>query len=200
MKSRIILTLAATLTAAPLCAQDKAATPQAAMPGMQDPKGMMEAYSAAQAAARRPGDEKLSCEELEAELGEAANDPTVKANVANAGAAAERDMAAIAEANKAYDAQLAGSVAAGAAASAAPGGQWVALSKAEAEAEKSKAASAGRAQQYSMLAQGAMEMMPQILRGERILELAAAKNCKFASSLKAGDSAGTEVPANEPKP
>jgi hypothetical protein len=109
-------------------------------------------------------------------------------------------MTAIAEANKAYDAQLAPSVAAGAAASAAPGGQWVALSKAAAEAEKSKAASAGRAQQYATLAQGAMEMMPQVLRGERILELAAARNCEFASSLNAGDSAGTEVSAKEPKP
>ena len=200
MKSRIIVTVAATLTAAPLYAQDKAPKPQAGMPGMQDSKAMMEAYTAAQAAARRPGDEKLSCEELQAELGESTDDPTVKANVASAGAVAERDMAAIAEANKAYDAQLPASVAAGAAASTAPGGQWAALSRAAAEAEKSKAASAGRAQQYATLAQGAMEMMPQILRGERILELAAAKKCEFASSLNTEGSAGTEVPAKKPKP
>jgi hypothetical protein len=200
MRSGIILTLAAALTATPLYAQDKAPTPPAAVPGMQDPQALMEAYAAAQAAAIRPGDEKLSCEELQTELGETMNDPVVQENIASAGAAAERDMAAIAEAQQAYDAQLAGSVAAGAAASAAPGGQWAALSKAAADAERSKAASAGRAQQHAMQARGAMEMMPQLMRGERLLELGAAKNCEFASSLGGGDSAGADASVKDPNP
>lgn len=180
MKASILLTLAAMLSSAPLHAQDPA--PTAVMPGIQDPQAMMAAFEEAEAAARRPGDEKLTCEELEAELGVTVNDPTVQASVAAGGAAAERDMAALAEAKKAYDAQLPASVAAGAAASAAPGGQYAAMGKAVAEAESKKGIAAERLQERASLAAGAMEMMPQIMRGQRIIELGTAKGCEFAKA------------------
>jgi len=166
------------LSSAPVHAQD--AAPTAVMPGPQDPKAMMAAYEEAQAAARRPGDEKLSCEELQTELGTTVNDPTVQANVAAGGAAAERDMAALAEAKKAYDAQLPASVAAGVAASAAPGGQYAATARAVAEAESKKGIAAERLQERASLAAGAMQMMPQLMRGQRIIELGTAKGCEFA--------------------
>lgn len=148
--------------------------------GMQDPQALMHAVEAAQAEASRPGDEKLSCEELEAELAAVVNDPAVQANIAAGGASAERDMAALAEAKKAYDAQLPASVAAGVAASAAPGGQYAAMGKAVAEAESKKAIAAQRLQERASLAAGAVEMMPQLLRGQRIIELGTAKGCEFA--------------------
>ena len=148
--------------------------------GIQDPQAMMAAVQSAQAEASRPGDEKLTCEELEAELGAMVNDPMVQANIAIGGAAAERDMAALAEAKKAYDAQLPASVAAGVAASAAPGGQYAALGKAVAEAESKKGIAAERLQERASLAAGAMDMMPQLMRGQRIIELGTARGCEFA--------------------
>lgn len=159
-----------------------AQTPTApALPGgTQEPQAMMAAMQAAQAEASRPGDEKLTCEELEAELGATVNDPKVQANIAAGGAAAERDMAALAEAKRAYDAQLPASVAAGVATSAAPGGQYAAMGKAVAEAESKKGIAAERLKERASLAAGAMEMMPQLMRGQRIIELGTARGCEFA--------------------
>lgn len=149
---------------------------------MKDPQALMAAVQAAQAEASRPGDEKLTCEELEAELTATVTDPTLQANIAAGGASAERDMAALAEAKKAYDAQLPAAVAGGVAASAAPGGQYAAMGKAVAEAESKKGIAAQRLQGRASLAAGAMEMMPQLLRGQRIIELGTAKGCEFAEA------------------
>lgn len=184
MGTKLFFLLAAVIVSAPLNAQmvPPSGMPTAA-PGGQDPREMWPAYEAAQAAASRPGDEKLGCEELQAQLAQATNDSTIQANVEAAGAAAERDMAAIAAAKRAYDAQLAGSVAGSAAASAAPGGQWAAFGAAAAQAEASKATGAGRMQQRAAQAGRAMQMMPQLLRGQRLLELAAAKDCEWAASI-----------------
>ena len=184
MRLTHVLAVACALAVAPLHAQDSpSATAPTAMPGMQDPQAMLAAYEAAQAAAVRPGDEKLSCEELETEMGATLKDPVVQENVAAAGEAAERDMASIAKAKEAYDAQLPASVAAGAATSVSPGGQWAATAKAAGQAESKKGVAAERLQQRATLAQGVMEMMPQLARGERIAKLGAAKGCKWAAML-----------------
>jgi hypothetical protein len=184
MTSKLLIAIVGVIASAPLLAQN-AAPPKLppGMPGMQDPQAMMAAYEAAQAAASQPGDEELSCDELQAQFTEVSNDPALKAKIETAGAAAQSKMAAMQKAQAA----AAGSTAASAAASMAPGGQWAALGAAAAQAEASKAAATGHMQQNAALAQDATEMMPKLMRGQRLAELATAKQCEWiAGALPAG--------------
>lgn len=192
MRSRLLFWFSITVTfaSAPLVAQDTAPPAKpTAVPGMQDPQEMMRAYEAAQAAANRPGDKKLSCQELQAQFTEVVNDPTIKANVEAGGAAAQRDMAAMQAANGATGATTGAS----AAASMLPGGEWAAYEAAVAQAEAAKARGAGRLQAHAARAQGATEMMPKLMRGQRLIELGAAKNCEWAASLNANTPAAGSV-------
>lgn len=185
MRSKFILAVAAAIVSSPLHGQSTTlpARPTAA-PGTQDPQGLMVAYQAAQAAAHRPGDEKLNCEALQAQFTEVMNDPTIKAKVETAGAAAQRDMAAMEAAKEAQQAQIAAGTAATAAASMLPGGQWAALGTAVAQAEAAKAGVAGRMQAHAALAQSTFETMPKVMRGQRLIELAAAKKCDWVEGVQ----------------
>lgn len=177
MSARIALFVAVAVIGCPLHAQQPA--PPALPPGMQDPQAMMAAYAAAQAAANRPGDEKLGCDELQAQFTEAINDPKIKAHFEVAGAAAQQQMAAM----EAAKGQVAAGTAASAAANLAPGGQWAALGAAVSQAELAKANAAGNLAQHVGLAQGAMELMPLVMRGQRLVELGAARNCEWAAGV-----------------
>lgn len=176
MFSRSAAILACAFASAPLHAQSVASP---SMPGMQDPQAMMAAYQAAQAAANQPGDDKLGCDELQAQLAETMNDPAIQENVAAAGAAAQDQLDAAQNAQSA----AAASTAATAAGSVLPGGQWLALGTAMSQAEASKAAAAGKMQQNVALAQGAMEMMPKMMRGQRLVELATARKCEWIADM-----------------
>jgi hypothetical protein len=180
MSTRVVSFVAIVLAAAPLRAQQPVPpTLPTAMPGMQDPQAMMAAYAAAQAAANRPGDEKLGCDELQAQFTAAMNDPKIKAHVEAAGAAAQHNMAAM----EAAQGQVAAGTAASAAAHLAPGGQWAALGAAVSQAELAKANAAGNMAQHMALAKGATELMPLIMRGQRLIELGAARQCEWASGV-----------------
>lgn len=167
----------AVLLSAPCAAQT---VPPQAIPGVpaQQLRQLAE-LQAAQAAARRPGDDKLGCDELQVQLTEVVNDPALKAKIESAGAAAQRQMEAVEKAQ----AVAAGSTAVAAAASIAPGGQWAALGAAMAQAEAAKAGAAGKMQQNMALAQSATEMMPKLMRGQRLIELAKAKQCEWAAGV-----------------
>lgn len=184
MHSKFIFAIMSAVASAPLYAQQTPmATTPTAVPGMQDPEGMMAAYQAAQAASSQPGDLNLSCDELQAKFTEVINDPAINATIEAASAAAQSQTAAMQKSQ----APVAASTAASAAASMAPGGQWAALGTAMAQAEAAKAGAGGRMQQNLALAQGAMDMMPKLMRGQRLVELAAAKQCGWAAgALPAG--------------
>ena len=64
--------------------------PQAVPGAPQEYQAMLAGLEAAQAAARRPGDENLSCEALQAQIGEAMRDPAITAHFAAPGAAAQQ--------------------------------------------------------------------------------------------------------------
>ena len=76
------------LASAPLSAQ---LVPPQGVPGVSpEYQRMLTELAATQASARRPGDESLSCEAIEAELAAITADPAFRAYMANAGAAAQR--------------------------------------------------------------------------------------------------------------
>jgi hypothetical protein len=62
----------------------------------QELQAMLAGLEAAQAAARRPGDENLSCETLQAQIGETMKDPAITAHFAAAATAQAQAMQGIA--------------------------------------------------------------------------------------------------------
>jgi hypothetical protein len=182
--------LAALLTGSALQAQT-AKTP--ALPaGMQDPQAMMKAMEDAQKAAKQPGDEKLTCSELEEKVLAASQDPAFQAHVKAMGASSEAQLAA----SKVTQTEKAAKTAATIAAATMPGagmGQLFA-SKAEHQALIAQ----GRARQQSMLsqAQEAMQHMPMLMRAQRLLELGVAKRCEWAEGTPDGTDAA--VPTAKP--
>lgn len=182
--------LAALLTSNALQAQT--AQMPALPAGMQDPQAMMKAMEGAQAAAKRPGDEKLTCSQLEEQVLAASQDPAFQAHVQAMGASSEAQMAA----SQVTQTEKVARTAATIAAATLPGanmGQLLA-SKAEHQALIAQ----GRARQQSMLsqAQEAMRHMPMLMRAQRLLELGVAKRCEWAE----GTADGTDAPVSTAKP
>lgn len=130
---------------------------------------------AAQAAAVRPGDESLDCEGLATELVATAKDTAVQSYVAKSGAAAQKKLDAMNA--------LAGSAAAPSAislfGSVVPGGGWAGHAAAVGQAEAQKVQAARNIQQRMQEAQEMMGIMPQLMRGQRVIELAQARDCAW---------------------
>ena len=140
-------------------------------------------FEAAQAAAIRPGHESLSCEGLAAELVAAAKDTAVQAYIAKSGAAAQKQLDAMNAA--------AGTAAAGSAlslfGSVVPGGAWAGHAAAVAQAEAQKPQAARTIQERMQQAQEMMGIMPQLMRGQRVIELAQARDCEWLHEALSGE-------------
>lgn len=144
---------------------------------------MMAQMEAAQAEARaqavHPGDEALSCEQLQAEMTATMQDPAVQAQFAALGASAEGQMEAADEARGEMMAMMGGSVVLGLASSFVPGLGYVQMAQQRAMAPAMQARSDQNMAQITEQAQGMATVMPQLMRGERVHELAQAKQCAF---------------------
>jgi hypothetical protein len=165
------------------------------VPGMANPQAMLAQLESAQAAARQPGDEKLSCDELQTQMAAAANDPAVAAHVAQAGAAAQQDVAALQAGQARLAAPLGGAIA-GAAGALIPGGDMAAIAAQAAQAQAMQAQAAQRMQSHTLLAQQSAAMMPQLMRGQRLVELAVVKQCAWATGAGAAP-IGVPLPKND---
>ena len=136
---------------------------------------LQERLAAAEAAAVRPGDEALGCDGLATELVAVAKDPAVQAYVAKAGADAQKKYAAMEAAAAGMAAQTAFSLFG----SIVPGGGWAGHSAAVAQAEAQKLQAARNIQQSMQQAQEMMSIMPQMMRGNRVIQLAQARDCAW---------------------
>lgn len=130
---------------------------------------------AAQAGAIRPGDESLSCEALESELVATVKQPALQSYVAKSGAAAQEQLAAMNAASAGIATQSALTLFS----SVVPGGAWAGLGAAAAQAQAQQAQAATNIQQRMQEAQEVMGIMPYIMRGQRVIELAQARNCAW---------------------
>lgn len=147
----------------------------------QDHESMRKAMQAAQASASKPGDENLDCEQLQKEFAATTTDPALHAQVGQAGAQAQEDLEAMKQARAGVAAQTA-TTAAGA---LVPGADMAAMAAAVAQAESSKAAGARRMPSRMAQAGQWAELMPNLMRGERLVQLAVAKNCAWAADFGA---------------
>lgn len=161
-----------------LCVVHASAAAQA--PGA--PYGEMQsALEAAQAGANRAGDESLDCEALSAELVATVQQPAVQSYVARSGAEAQTRAAALKSASAGAAAQSALTLFG----SLVPGGAWLGHTVGAAQAQAQQAQAAGQIEQRMRQAREMMSIMPQLARGQRIIELAQARNCAWISESMA---------------
>lgn len=147
----------------------------AAPPSMPNPVEMQKALTDAQAAANRPGDESLTCEALQTELLSVAKNPALQSTVEKAGVEAKEKQAAMEEAARKSSTQSALTLFS----SIAPGGGWASMAAATAQAEQGKAQFEANMQQRMQQAQQMMTLLPHLLRGQRVIELAQKRKCEW---------------------
>lgn len=161
------------------CALPQQQSRQAQMPGMQDSQAMMQSMEAAQAGASRPGDDKLTCEALQEQLVAVVQDPELQADMQAAGLAAEKDIAQM----QVAEGEVAAKSAATLIASVVPGAAMGHMMASAAENQTRAAAGAARMESMMAMRQGMMAHMGEVMRGQRLIELAQAKKCDWAADI-----------------
>jgi hypothetical protein len=174
MKPQSIVLMMALLTS---CAPSFSQTMPPGVP--QDYQAMMKAVERAQAEANQPGDERLSCAQLQEQLVVIAQDPAFLAYVKTAGAAAEKDLAQM----QVAESEIAAKSAATFIASTVPGAAMGHMTASAAENQAKAAQGAARMQSRIADAQQMMAFMPKMMRGQRLVELATAKQCEWVAGV-----------------
>jgi hypothetical protein len=150
--------------------------------GAQDYEAMAKAMEKAQAEASKPGDEKMTCDQLQQQLVAIAQDPAYLAYVQAAGIQAQKDMAQM----QVPQSEIAAKTAATMAASMVPGAAMGQMTASQAENQAKAAQSAARVQSRMDQGQQMMAFMPMLMRGQRLVELAAVRQCEWVTGLGAG--------------
>ncbi len=130
---------------------------------------------AAQAAANRPGDAALGCDALEKELVASVKHPAVESYVAKSGAAAKQQQAALNAAKGRAATQSALTLFG----SLVPGAAGAGLAGTAAMGQAQQAEAAQNIEQRMQQAQEMIGIMPHMMRGQRVIELAQARNCEW---------------------
>lgn len=153
----------------------------------QDADDMMTRMDAAmadaQARALRPGDEELSCEALEAEMVAVTQDPAFQARIAENGVWAQGQVDQMNAMVGRARAQMGMSMILGLASSFIPGGGYAQMFAQRALAAGQQAQAEQHMAQMMGMAEAMMPMMPQMYRGQRVYELAQAKQCQFVEDM-----------------
>lgn len=153
----------------------------------QDPDAMMASMTAAQAeaqaAAVRPGDEDLTCEALQSEMTTTMQDPAVQAQLAQQGAWAQGQMDTAGETRGRMMGMMGMSMFMGLASSFVPGLGYVQMAQQRAMSAGMEAQAQQNMAQMMQQAEGAMTIMPQLMRGQRVYELAQAQECAFVQEM-----------------
>jgi hypothetical protein len=164
-----LLALSFALAAQPACAQN----PDDMILRMET------AMADAQAQASRPGDEALSCEALEGEMIAATQDPAFQARVVENGAWAQGQMDQMNGLAGRARAQMGMNLIMGVASAFIPGAGYGQMLAQRAMAAGQQAQAQQNMAQMMQMAEGMMPFMPQMYRGQRVYELAQAKECAF---------------------
>jgi hypothetical protein len=136
----------------------------------------MSQYGAAQKAAVRSGDDKLDCDALQAQLTATAQDPAVTQYVQSSGAMAQQDAAAMEGASRQAATQTALTVIG----SLGNVGAMAGMTGMAMQHQAQQADAMQNMQRRSAQMQQMMSIMPQMLRGQRIIELAQERKCAWA--------------------
>jgi hypothetical protein len=154
-------------------------TSAAAQDGAQGMQAMEAATARAQADAIRPGDENLSCEQLQAEFTAVMNHPAMQTNAAQAGAWAQEQQQRMKEARGRAMRQAGVGIVTGIVSSFIPGAGYIQQAQQMAQAGRQRAQAAENQREIMALGANMQEMLPYAYRGQRIYELAQRKECAF---------------------
>jgi hypothetical protein len=140
---------------------------------------MEQAQAAAQAQAQRPGDEELTCEQLETEMYTTMQDPQVQSVVAANGAEAQARMDEMNAAAGRQRAMMAANMFMGIASAFIPGLGYAQMAQQQAMAAQQQRQAQQHMSQMMEMGQRMQTIMPQMMRGQRIYELGQARQCAF---------------------
>ena len=175
------------------------ANAQKAAPPNDQLDKMQKAMADAQAKAARPGDSALTCDAIETEMVTSMRDPAVTATATKMGVWAADQQRKLDEAAGASKAAMAGQMAMGLASSIAsmfvPGlGMFTGRAQAaaaQAQAAQASVEAARNVQQMEERMNDMMTILPQMMRGQRLMELAQARKCDWLAGAAPGaDPAG----------
>ncbi|MGD9979894.1 MAG: hypothetical protein AB7H66_09320 [Hyphomonadaceae bacterium] len=155
------------------------AAPTAVAQDYGDMAAFEQSMAAAQAQASRPGDDQLSCEQLEGEMVSSMQDPAVQSAVAANGAHAQAQMDRMNEVQGQMRAQIATNIFMGIASSFIPGLGYAQMAQQQLQAAQyQQQAQQSMAERMQMI-ERVSAIMPQIMRGQRLYELGQAQQCAF---------------------
>jgi hypothetical protein len=140
---------------------------------------MNAAMAEAQAQAVRPGDEQLTCDQLQAEMVTTVQDPALQGVIAEQGAFAQQQMEQMNQARGRAQAQIGVSIFMSLAGSFIPGMGYAQMAQQQAMAAQQQRQAAQNMAQMNAMAEQMTTIMPQMMRGQRITQLAQAQQCAF---------------------
>ena len=155
---------------------------------------LQKAMAEAQAKAARPGDNALTCDGIQNEIVSSLRDPAVTAVATKAGAWGADEQRKLEEATGASKAAMAGQMAMGLASSLGSiflPGLGMLTGRAQgavtaAQAEQNAAAAARNVQQLEERMNEMITILPQAMRGQRLLELAQGRKCDWLAGAPGG--------------
>ncbi len=156
--------------------------PHAAAQEYDNLANLEQSMAAAQAQAARPGDEQLGCDQLESEIATVMQDPAVQAAVAANGADAQAQLDQMNAARGQMRAQMGVSLFMGIASSFIPGLGYAQMAGQQAMAVQQQRQAQQNMAQMAEMAERVSAIMPQIMRGQRVYELAQARQCAFITA------------------
>jgi len=133
----------------------------------------------AQAQAIRSGDEQLTCTQLETEMTTTMQDPTVQSVIASQGAYGQQRLDEMNAARGRAQAQMGFNMFLGLASSFIPGAGYAQMAAQQAQAAQMRAQQQQNVSEMMAMAEQMTTIMPQLMRGQRIYELAQAQQCAF---------------------
>ena len=147
--------------------------------------GRLEAQQAqAQADAIHPGDELLTCEQIQAEMGATMNTPEMQTQTAEMGASAQRQQELQEEATERARGTMATGIVTGIIGSFIPGVGYAQAAAMQAQASQQQAAANESHQEMAGMIGNMSNMMPAMMRGQRLYELAQAQECAFLQDMQ----------------
>jgi hypothetical protein len=154
----------------------------APLAGAQDYEAMAnleQAMADAQAQAVRAGDEQLTCDQLQEEMTTTMTDPAVQSAVAANGADAQAQMDQMNGAQGRQRANMAASMFMGIASSFIPGLGYAQMAQQQMQAAQMQRQAQQNMAQMQAMMERMIPIMPQMMRGQRVYELAQAQQCAF---------------------
>jgi len=149
----------------------------------QDYQAMAKAMEQAQAEASKPGDDKLTCEQLEEQLFAMTQNPEFQAHVEATGVEAEKRQAEM----KLDKGQVAMQTFHAALMTSMPGAAMAGMAQAQSQAMAQGMQGMKQMKERAERAQKMVGMLPALMRGQRVIELAVAKQCEWAKAAETAD-------------